>query len=215
MALNALLDQTQRKAVATTARTTVASRKSAYRQMWEDFDIDGLLAIAEKMATLIDTITLNDLAPTADGVMSAPQAASLMSEALDSREVIEVLEARKDLRRAAIFTHMDTVLDAEGCADPAHTNAVLEVPERGHKFCREGSGYSKPRLDEGKLRLLLGEEDWKKVSDLVRVPAHHEWHINTEKLLALADNDVVILDKIQDCLIPGVPKTPRLNIREL
>jgi hypothetical protein len=217
VALQALLEQTQRDLVVA-EKSTVAGRKAKYRKMWEDFEsdtnVEDLVGTAEKFNGLIDRIAKNHLAMP-DGIMTAPQAQGFMEEHLESRDVTEVLDARKELRKAAVFAHIDAVLEAQGVADPGNANGELEVPECGMKFSREGAGLGDPELDEGKLRVALGEAVWAQISDKEIIPARVELLLNKTRLLDLANRDPQILEKLRDCLIPGKPKSPRLNVRKL
>ena len=217
VALKTLLEKSQRH-VEQVTRSTVASRQAEYSRMLEEADLDQMADIEEMMSGLMKRILWNDLSlsTTPDGrvtaVMSTEKAVEVMDEHLDCRKVTEVLKAREKLRRAAIFEDMNERLGAEGVEDPANTNATLEVPERGMKFCREGCGHHDPSLDEGRLRVLLGEEIWTQVCEEVTV-SYTETRLNLAKLYDLALDDVTILTRIQDCAVPGAPKTPRLTVR--
>lgn len=213
VAMQALLEHTQRKVVVA-EKSTVESRKAAYRKMWADYDVEKMIQLDERAKGLIDRIASNDLTKI-DGVMTGDQAVATMEEHLESRELTEALDARKELRKAAVFTHIDAVLAAQGIEDPQNHNGEVEVPECGMKFAREAAGYTPATLDEGKLRVVLGEEVWKEISDAEIIPATVQLTLNKTKLLDLANRDPSILDKLSDCLLPGKPKTPRLNVRKL
>jgi hypothetical protein len=83
------------------------------------------------------------------------------------------------------------------------------------KFTREATSSGKRELDEGKLRVVLGEEIWKKVCDREVIPARVELTLNKTRLLDLANADVTLLDKIAQCIKPPVPQAGRLNVRKL
>lgn len=213
VAMEALLKHIKGEAVVA-EKSTVASRKAKYRQMLEDFDVEGLIAAGEKMAGLVDKITLNDLT-SETGALSAGQAQSAMEEHLDSREVTEILDVRKEVRKAAVFAHIDTVLSAEGIEDPQNHNGVLEVPEAGMKFTREGAGYTDPTIDEGRLRVALGEGIWNEVCIEEEIPARIEHKLSLAKLLDRAAAQPELYDTIGECMTMSQPKTPRLNVRKL
>jgi hypothetical protein len=213
VALQALLERIQTREVAVPEKSTVATRKEAYRKMWADYDVDKLIEVKDLVEGLIDRISSTDL--EGDGVISSDLAKQLMQEHLDTRAVTEAFDARKELRKARVFAAIDAVLEARGIEDPQNHNGEVEVPELGLKFTREGAGMTEGGLDEGKLRVVLGEEMWKVVCDTEIIPATVEYKLNTTRLLDLANADPAILTKIGECVKPGVPKTPRLNTRKL
>lgn len=213
LALEALLTHAK-DAVVVAEKSTVASRKAEYRQMLDDYDVDELAEAETMMSGLVARIAENDLT-SETGVLSALQAKSAMEEHLDSRKVTELLDVRKDVRKAAIFGHIDAVLAAEGVGDPQNHNGALEVPGCGMKFSREGAGYNDPSIDEGRLRMMLGEDTWHEVCTGEEIPAHIEYTLDLAKLLDRATGDPTLYGVIEECLAPGQPKTPRLNVRKL
>lgn len=214
IAMAALLTHAK-DAVVIAEKTTVASRKAEYRQMLDDYDVDELADAESVMAGMVARITENDLT-TETGVLSAEQAQAAMDEHLDARKITELLDVRKDVRKAAIFGHIDAVLTAQdGVEDPQNHNGTLEVPECGMKFAREGAGYNDPSLDEGRLRMMLGEDTWHEVCTEEEIPARIEYTLDLTKLLNRATGDPSLYGVIEQCLAPGQPKTPRLNVRKL
>lgn len=213
MALKALLEHTQTKAVEKVTRTTVAQRKDQLARAMEGLDDAALEEVDTVASQLVEEIISNDL--TGTGALTAVEAKSLMQEFLHCRKVAETLDARAKPRKVRVFEHMDAVLAAEGVTDPQNHNAVLEVPELGFKFCREGAGYKDPSLDEDRLRALLGEELWSTVSDEIEVPAHVDHKLNETKLLDLARANEMVMELLAACLKPGVEKAPKLVPREM
>ena len=213
MALKALLERTQTKLPAPT-RSTVASRKAAYQQMLDVCDIDGLAEIEKMAAGLLGRILSNSL-DTETGVLSREQAADQMQEALDIQKLSEVFDVRHKQRKAAVFKDITTRLAAEGVADPENTNGHLDVPELGKRFSRENCGYGDPTVDEGRLRVLLGEDLWAEVCDEVEIPAHVELTFSVEKALDLANRDPEAYAKLTECILPGAVKNPRLVLRDI
>ena len=194
-----------------THRSTVATRKAEQRRAIEEFDLDRLIALQDKMSKIIDTLTANELGSD-EVVLSGEKAAALMGEFLDEREIAEVLDVRKEMIREAVFAHLDAT---EG----PNQNGAIPVPEAGKKFCREGSGTGTPNVDEQRLQALLGDR-WidacvETIVPEVHIPAHIEYKLSVERVLDLAQRDPAVLEALRTCLVPGKPKTPRLVVRDL
>lgn len=196
------------------SRSTVATRKAGQRRAIEDFDLDRLLALQEKMGTIIDTLTKNvtkaELSDTP--VLSDERATALMAEFLDEREVAEVLDVRRDMIKDEVFSHLDEV-EGPGC------NGAIEVRHLGKKFCREGAGHGTPSVDEQRLQGLLGER-WLEACEEEVIPAQIiperiEYRLSIEKVLDLAQRDPEVLEALRTCLVPGKAKTPRMVVRDL
>lgn len=203
--------------------TTVASRKLQMRLALEEYDVDRLLELQQTMTAFVDLVTRtntiisndNDASPVLDG----EQAKDLMLRYLERREIDEFLTTVKDIIRESVFAHIDAVLTADGVEDAANTNGTLEIPELGQKFSREGAGYQDPKLDEARLKKLLGDR-WDDICDDIDIPeqvipAHTEKVLSLEKALKLSRKDPAVMEILRDCIIPGAPKTPRLWVRAM
>lgn len=209
--LEALLAQAAPSADNKGARSTVATRKAAQRQAIESFDLDRLLELQDKMSNLIDVITANELN---DGkkVLDDERATALMAELLDEREVVEALDARRDMIKDKVFGHLDETVGP-------NQNGSIEVPDLGKRFSRESCGYGTPQVDEQRLQGLLGQRwieacDEEVVPEQI-IPEHIEYRLSIEKVLQMAQSEPEILDQLRSCLIPGKLKTPRFWIRDL
>lgn len=201
-------------------KTTVASRKLLMRQALEGYDVERLLELQQTMAAFVDLVTQSTLiAEDASPVLDGDRAKDLMERYLEQREIDEFMGTVKDLIRETVYAHLDHVLAADGVADPANTNGVLEVPELKRKFSREGAGYKDPDIDEPRLKELLGDR-WDEVCDDIDIPeqvipAHQEQVLSIEKALKLGRKDPAVMEILRSCVIPGVPKTPRLWVRPM
>lgn len=217
-ALQALIDTPRTDAAKKKDRTTVAQRKEKLRQSLEAYDVDRLLELQETMSSFIDLIS-KPLATNGQRVMDGTQANEMMKRFLDQREIDELTTVVRDLVREAVFGHIDALLESEGIEDPEAHNGVLEVPEFGKKFSREGAGYGTPDFDLPRLRGLLGER-WAEIVDVQDVPeqiipAHTEEVFSLDKALKLSQRDTAVMEILRDCLIPGALKTARLWVRDL
>jgi hypothetical protein len=200
--------------------STVAARKAEYKRMLDEYakgegGMDALIAMGERLGQLVNKITALDLS-THDGALSAEQAAALMDIRLGAKEATELLDVyNKGVLKVAVFAHMDAQLAVEGVKDPQNHNATLDVPEFGRKFSREGAGYTDPTLDEGRLRMRVGEEVWQEICEAEEVPAHVEYTFSLKKLFDRAEQDPVLYNTIGECMTFGEPKAPRLNDRKM
>jgi hypothetical protein len=190
-------------------KSTVAARKASNRQAIESFDLDRLLELQAKMASIIDTLTANELGDD-EVVLSEPKATALMGELLDENDVAELLAVRKEMIREAVFAHLDEV---EG----PNANGSIPVPELGKRFAREGAGVGAPQVDEQRLQALLGDR-YTDACDEIIVPAQEariEYKLSIEKVLDMAQDDPELLEQLRTCLVPGKPRTARFWVRDL
>ncbi len=199
-------------------RATAAKRKDAHKKMLEDFDLDALLAMQEKMAQTVDRITANQMDLKA-GLLDEGTARELMVEILDQTDIKELLEVRRDMIRSVVFEHITEINSRQGAADPENTNGSLEVPELGKRFSKESCGRKPPKVDQEALMEELGD-DFDKACRIEVIPEHvvpesQEYVLDHDKLQKMAEEDPAVLEKIRRCLIPGDYRTPRFHIRDM
>jgi len=186
-------------------RSTVATRKEAIRRAIEDWDLDRLLELQAKMQQIIDVITKNEVSAEG-GKLTPEQAADLMAEYLDERDVAELLETRREMIKEVVFAHLDETGERE-----------LPVPEHGKKFCRDGGGSAPPSIDEQRLQAKLGDR-WLEACEEVVIPPQPqriEYRLSLEKLLEMAREDPSVLEDLRSCLVPGAPRKARFVVRDL
>lgn len=220
-ALHKLAEESHKKVVAS-SRSTVAARKAKLLQALETYDVERLLELQKTMSDFVDLVTQNpltEIASGADKILDSSRAEVLMRRFLDQREIDELVSVVKDLIRTTVFSHFDALGKAAGLEDPENHNGVLEVPEVGKKFCREGTGYKDPEIDSIKLQELLGER-WSTVctAELVPeqvIPEHVEYTLSVEKALEMGRKDPEVMEILRDCLTPGAPKPARLVVKDL
>ncbi|QDH91779.1 hypothetical protein SEA_PHRAPPUCCINO_104 [Mycobacterium phage Phrappuccino] len=210
--LEALFASRSTDTSADTGKSTAAKRRAAQRKAIEEFDLDRLLDLQEKMSRVIDTLTKNELRLDEGGTLTPEQAESLMAEHLDEREIAELLEVRKEMIREAVYEHLDQTVGP-------NTSGALEVPTLGKKFCREGAGLGTPKVDEQRLQGVLGER-WDEVCVEEVIPAQviperRERRFSLDRLLDLAQRDPQILEALGSCLAPGKLRTPRFVTRDM
>jgi hypothetical protein len=214
-----LLVKRREEAVVKAERSTVASRVLEKRHAIEELDADRLLELQQKLSAIVDTITKNELSLTSDGLLTEAEKHSLMLEFLEERDIKELIEARKDMLRELVFSHLTAEFEAQGVENPEHQNGEILVPELGHRFVRERCGRNDAVLNEEKLEALLGDQ-WESVCDIETIPAqyipaHTKYVLREEKVLELAQKDESVLGKLLDCLEVGGWKNPTFTVRPL
>ena len=217
--LEGLLGALDHEVAQKTVRSNLESRKSDWQKAIEKFDVEKLVELQEKMENYVDEIAVREL-PETPVVLDEKQRYGLMKEHIDLTTIKEVLEARRDFIKAAVFQSLTQENIEAGIEDPENQNGKIEVPELKKVFCREGTGRSNPSINEEKLEELLGEEIWEKVVDRVNVPevvipAHTETNLNVDKLMAVATEDPQLLEKLRESLVPGKYKSPKFMVRDL
>lgn len=149
-------------------------------------------------------------------LMTIPESESVMEEAMSIVEMKAALDAEWEAIKERTFAHMTEQFAAEGEQFPEHENASIDVPKFGMRFSREGAGRKDAELDEGTLRTLVGEEAWKRITEVEIIPEQRIEHVSIPKLLAYAQNsDPMVLDHLQNSLKVGQWKKPRLNVRKI
>jgi hypothetical protein len=213
MSLKALAAKTT-KAVAKSTRSTVAARKAALRQDLEDFNVDRLLDLEEKMSRFIDLVTLG-LGEVE--ILDDKSKTILMAQFLGKRDISEFTAVVGEKIKEIAFAHMNAELEAAGVEDPEAQNYVVEVPSLGKSFCREGAGHSDPSINEDALRSLLGDID-PAIVDRVFITKEVvvvQRELNLSALMAAVEEDPRLMLAVEESLTPGVLKSARLNVRDL
>ena len=146
---------------------------------------------------------------SADG-MSEDDAIIAMRQALDIKLVKEMADASYDAVKEMVFHTMNLAFADEEF--PEHTNGVLDVPELGKRFCREGAGRKEASLDEAKLAELIGDEAFESITTEKVVVARV---VDEEKLAALVADNPALLEAVRAAVKPGDWKSPRLWVRDI
>lgn len=197
------------------AKSTVASRKESWKEAVEEFDVDKLLEIQEEMDQFIDKMKVIKDSMSLDKIdLTEAEAKDLMTEYLSGKNIAEFLEARKSMVRKLVFQVIDERLREEGIEDPENQNGSIEVPELGTRFSREGAGYRDPSIDGAKLREILGD-DYQNVVVKKIIPERVEEKVSEELLTKYLSENPEVLSELQEAVVPGLPKTPKLMIRKM
>lgn len=218
-AYEALARQAEREAIKV-PKTTVAQRKEILKEAIESVDVEHLTELQGKMTQVIDTITSNEVDLSGGHILTVDEAFALMTELLDQRDVQELLAARKEMVRLAVFLSMDEELRLKGVEDPSNENYSIRVPQAGKRFAREACGPKEATINEEKLKELLGEELWEAACDVEVIPRqiiprHVEYTLNIERLMKLVEDEPMVLEWISESFEVNGMKTPRFTIRDL
>lgn len=198
---------------------TSAQRKDGHRDMLDEFDLDKLLEMQEKMVKAIDRMTANQIDTDEPGILTPTKAEELMIELLDQIDIKELLEVRRDMIRAAVFAHLTEEARRAGDPEPEYAVGAVPVPTVGKKFVREDGGRGAPKLDETMFREALGER-WEQVYHIEIVPEqvipeHVEYTLDPEKVMKLAEQDPAVLEALRKSVTPGTRRTPRFTVRNI
>lgn len=218
-ALEGLLGALDREVAQKTVRSNLETRKKDWQKAIEKFDVEKLFELQETMENYVDEIAVRELSDT-PAVLNDGEKYGLMKEHVNLTTIKEVLDARRDFIKTAVFQSLTQENIEKGVEDPENQNGKIEVPELKKVFCREGTGRSNPSINEEKLEDLLGKEVWEKVIDRVEVPevvipAHVETNLNVDKLMEAATENPELLEKLRESLVPGKYKSPKFVVRDL
>lgn len=212
-----LVAEEKARAVARAPRSTVDSRKLAWKEAVAKLDRGLIAKINKTLSGYTKLVRANAEVTSAEKprILDEDEAQSLMQEYLDLKTIEEFVKSRYEQIRRTAFGSMTESKAAEGEEFPEHVNADIEVEELGQKFVREGTGRKDPALDEDILESLLGDERWQAVTVKEHVPAQTFTRLDMDKLMELARKEPAVLELIRDALQEGDWKSPRLSIREI
>lgn len=213
-AFDKLVEQAERE-VARKPRSTVSERQKQWRDTLAKMDRQGLAAIRRRMAGYVALVKGHDLAFSEQPrLLDRQEQVRLMDEYLAFRDIDDFLKVRREWIREVVNAHITESLAAEVEGGepvhphPEHMNGRVEVPEMGKAFVREACGPRDPRLDEDKLRQLLGEDAWQEVCEL-------KYEFSPERLMKLAERDPSVLEKVKDCFVDAGWKPGRFIVRDI
>lgn len=192
--------------------SNVELRKKAVLQSLEQ---NNDLALAELSDALDALIPLGqELTKQADEIIAQgldeEQVVTAMNLYLKVKMSIEGADAMKDMIRNMVFSSMDKAAAELGEEFPEATNMVMDVPELGKRFCREGAGRKEAEFDIDKLRAVVGDELFDKIT-----VAKVTYKVDESALSAAILANPGLMEELRDAIKPGDWKSPRLMVRDI
>lgn len=140
--------------------------------------------------------------------LSDEEAVLAMRQYLDIKMAKELADASYDVVKELVFQTMNTAFAEEEF--PEHTNGYVDVPDLGKRFCREGAGRKEAEFDLDKLRAVLGDELFDKIT-----VAKVTYKVDEVALSNVIHANPALMEELRDTVKPGDWKTPRLMVRNI
>lgn len=191
-------------------------RKQALETVITDTDIDKLLDLNDKLSQVINQITANDLS-TYGFILTPDQAEALMIEELHQKEIRELLDARREMRKRVIFRHITSQHVVDNTPDPDFAPGEIPVPAQGKKFARQG-GRAKFVINEDELKDKLGplasQVFRTRVVPAYTVEEHVETEFDEEALASLIAAHPHVMETLRECVTQKGRTPMSLNVRD-
>lgn len=211
-----LVADEQARALANASRSTVESRKSAWKVAVAKLDRQRLSKASTLLGKYVANVRRNaEITASDPHVLDTGEAYDLMAELLDVKSIKEFVDARYEEIRRTVFASMTEDFAKQGEEYPEHVSGSIEVPELGKRFAREGTGRKDPQLDEDKLRKLLGDELWNQVTIEEVIPEQRVRKLDIDLLMQKARRAPSILEHLRSALKVGDWKSPRFVVRDI
>lgn len=193
----------------------VTIRKAAITKAMTNADrkaVANYLTALKDLPTAFKAVAGRAGAISEDGA-TEEDAVLLMKLVTSIKLVEEMAKAGYDLGKELVWRTMDIAFADEEF--PEHTNGVIDVPEMGKRFCREGAGRQDSSLDEDKLRDLVGEEVWERITREEVIPATTVRKLDEQALIAATHENPALLEAVRESVKVGNWKSPRLWVRDI
>lgn len=165
---------------------------------------DVMLSRGQRLAAATDSIMENGL--------DEEQAAQAMQAYVSGKLVVETQGAIQDLVKSLVYRSMDLSMEEQGEEFPEQTNAILDVPELGKRFVREGAGRKPATFDIDALRAAVGDEVFEKITAEKVVVTRV---VDEAALTAAVLENPALLETVRDAVVPGDWKPTRLMVRDI
>ena len=185
-----------------TRKALAENNKIVQTQVAEASDV--MLSRGQRLAAAADSIMENGL--------DTEQAFQAMQAYVSGKLVVETQASIQDLVKSLVYRSMDLSMAEQGEEFPEQTNAVLDVPELGKRFSREGAGRKAATFDLEALRAAVGDEVFEKIT-AEKVVVTRE--VDEAALTAAVLADPSLLETVRDAVVPGDWKTTRLIVRDI
>jgi hypothetical protein len=198
-------------AAAPERQLSAEQRRTELQNALDKVDVVRLAELTKKLSGLIEAMLANPIDAEAEEPCTEAQLAALMTEQLDFQELADLLKLRYEARRARVFAHITAANIADAVPDPSYAPGEVEVPSLGRRFTREG-GNPKLKLDEAKLRELLGGHHVEKVFKR-EVEIKHV--LNEKALMKLVAKEPELMEVVRECIISVGHTSQSFHIRNL
>lgn len=155
--------------------------------------------------------------------LSQEQVDALGEEYLLWQKFNDFLESRNKTFRGMVFSTLDEQASQTSSSVPPHQTKgklVANTSEGKLSFNREGGDRKKPTVDVDRLKEVVGDSRFEKLTDKIKVrrqviPAHTEEKFSEEKFVEAVYNGDITFEEAQEVLIPGAWQTPRFTVRRV
>lgn len=177
-----------------------AARREEWKKVIADLDSSRIEHVRDLMTRYVDSMVTLDSDETK--TLEPAQRKALMEEDLMRREIGDLLESRKETIKGLVFQTIINEAAEAGADEPELVNGEVVVEELGHRFTREGAGYSSPTFNMKALKEALGDD----AAKVVTVEYKPVETINEEVLNSMLAGDPELIEKVRSAMVPGKPK---------
>jgi hypothetical protein len=158
--------------------------------------------------------------------LSQEEIDSLAQEYTSWQVINDALQSRYRQFRQIVFTSLtesfakeieDSGLQTE--TPPEQMKGSLASTKFGVRFCREGGGRGRTKINAKTLESSLPEELYRSVCQAVEVPqvvipAHTEYTLDENLLMEAISEGRIDLESIREAVVPGEWTTPKFQVRK-
>lgn len=180
--------------------SSATERREALKKAISEMDAEKIERSREVMTRYVDSMVTLD--PEQSAQLSPAQAKALMEEDNLRREILDLVDARKETIKELVFRSITEEAAAAGAEDPEYTNGEIVVEELGRRFTREGAGYSAPTFNMKALKEALGIY----AEDVIYKEMKPTESVDEDALNELLSGNPELLEKVRKALVPGKPK---------
>jgi hypothetical protein len=192
----------------------VELRKAAHRKNLAENNKIELAKVGDALKSLLPRG--KKIAKSSDSVMEVglteDQAVEVMHAYTDGKLISEAQTSIQELIKTLVFRSMDLAAADSGEEFPEHTNMVLDVPETGKRFCREGAGRKEATVDFDALRAAVGPEVF---AQITAQKVEITYKLDESALASAVLDNPDLLEQVRSAVLPGDWKSSRLMVRDI
>lgn len=180
--------------------SNAAARRDEWKRVIADLDSTKIEYVRDLMTRYVDSMVTLDAESTK--ALAPAQRKAIMEEDLVRREIGDLLESRKEVIKELVFQTITEEAAEAGAEEPELVNGEIVVEELGHRFTREGAGYSSPTFNMKALKEALGED----AAKVVQVEYKPVETVNEDVLNSLLSGNPELVEKVRSAMVPGKVK---------